>query len=454
MVKPLLKKLSHSEKNSLDLDRPLEEQHVPGLAGLTSGYEPAGQTRFARDVSFYNDSTAYTGRRFQHNRSHSSTSHVSIATTGSGGGGRPSTFVHPFQQTPGTQTPPLTYTASAATLDTDIAYHKPGCNSTRDCSSIIEHNDDDDDKLPIGSLQTKRYRHGHTASHSQLNLRPTATVTKRAASFGDIDAGTALRIDTARAMPSGRRGPGTNGSLSSTATHSDLQWSTPAGSAMLDSPVSTGPVTPASLSSSSHAPFRSSFENVGFARLRSRSEVDSGVRADQIREARRKFEERERVKAEKHGREMLRKRERQDSKEAKSHERQGTIQLRKIGSGAVSDIHRPLPSRKSTPTFGSISALDDSSTMGGFHGPDLEKRRDSGRFSRQAVRHSHEKPAAFKSNKYDNVAGGQVPSFGPSVESVAFKNTQRCKTTKRKTQGYWNGFVLWLRTRLFHIGRS
>ncbi|CAK7268170.1 hypothetical protein SEPCBS119000_002926 [Sporothrix epigloea] len=453
MGKPLLKRLSHSEKNSLDLDRPLEEQQVPGLAGLTSGYESPSQPRFARDVSFYNDSTAYTNRRFQHNRSHSSTSHVSIATTGSGGASRPSTFIHPFQQTPRTQTPPLTYTSSVASLDNDIGYHKPGCNSKRDCASITENRDDDDDRYPAGSLQTHRYRHGHTASHSQLSLRAPAMANKRAASFGDIDAAASLRLDTAPTIPSARRGLGNNSSLSLIAPPSDRQGTTSTGSILLDSPVSAGPLTPASPTPSS-TPFRTSLESVGFARLRSRSELDSGARADQIREARRKFEERERVKAEKHGREMLRKRERQGNKEAKSHERQGTVLQHRTSSGPTSDIPRPSLTRKRTPTFGSSLDLDDNLAMSGASGLDLEKSRQSGRFSRQTVHDATEKPARSRSSKYDTAARGQSPSFGSTVESVSFRNTQRSKTTKRKTQGYWNGFVLWLRTRLFQIRRS
>ncbi|CAK7205795.1 hypothetical protein SEUCBS139899_008574 [Sporothrix eucalyptigena] len=448
MVKPILKKRSHSEKNSLDLDRPLEEQHVPGMAGLVPGYESGGQTRFVRDVSFsYNDSPAFAGKpRYQHVRSHSGTSHVSIATTASGGGSRPSTFVHPFQQTPRTQTPPLTYANSVASLDNGIAYTNTGNNSIRDYSPTITENDDDDD-YPVGSLPTNRYHHGHTASLSQSSLRHPTLVNQRAASFSDINAAPPLRLNTARSMPTGRRGPG-NSSLSSSLSHSDLHLHTSAGSAVVDSPSSAGPVAP-SLSSSSYAPLsplRSSLEGVGFPRIRSRSEVDSAVRADQIREARRKFEERERAKAEKHDREMLRKRERRDHKEAKSHERQSS-QLRKNSSGAASDIIRPSLSRKSTPTFGSNSGIASGSG-------DHEKGRESGRLSRQAANEVNEKPLAFKSNNYDNVAGGQTPSFGPTVDSVAFKNARRNNTTKRKTQGYWNGFVLWLRTRLFHIGRS
>ncbi|KIH89420.1 hypothetical protein SPBR_07280 [Sporothrix brasiliensis 5110] len=453
MVKPILKKRSHSEKNSLDLDRPLEEQHVPGLAGLVSGYESGGQMRGARDISFsFNDSSAFASKpRYQHGRSHSGTSHVSIATTASGGGARAGSFVHPFQQTPRTQTPPLTYTNSLASVDNiGTGYNNTGTNSIRDYSPTITENDDDDD-FPVGSLPNHRYNNGHTASLSQSSLRHPSLANQRAASFSDINAAPPLRVNTAaRSMPSGRRGPG-NSSLSTSLSHSDLHLHAFAESAVMDSPLSVGPAAPAPLSSSSYipiSPLRSSLEGVAFPRLRSRSELDSGARADQIREARRKFEERERAKAEKHDREMLRKRERRDHKEAKSYERQAA-QVRKNSAGAVSDVVRPSLSRKSTPTFGSNSGSGSGSGSG-----EHERGRDSGRYSRQAAHEITEKPLAFKSNNYENVAGGMTPSFGPTVDSVAFKNARRNNTTKRKTQGYWNGFVLWLRTRIFRMGRN
>ncbi|CAK7242191.1 MAG: hypothetical protein STHCBS139747_003671 [Sporothrix thermara] len=465
MVKPILKKRIHSEKNSLDLDRPLEEQHVPGLAVLTSGYESGSQTRFARDVSFsYSDNLAYAGKPqlYQHGRSHSGTSHTSAATTTSGGGNRPSTFVHPFQQIPRTQTPPLLYTTSVASIDN-------GSSSTRDYSPTITENDDDDyyddDKYPVGSLPTAlstahRYHHGHSASSSPSSLRHPAQGNQRAASYSDIHTvAPPLRLNTTRSMPIGRKNPGSS-SLSSSLSHSDLYLHTSSGSAVLDSPSSTGPVAaPASVSSSSFAPLsplRSSLEIVNFPRLRSRSELDSGARADQIREARRKFEERERAKTEKHDRELVRKRERRDHKEAKSYERQAAAQLRKNSGGSVSEpLHRPSLSRKTTPTFGSSSGLNINIGSRRASGSDFEKGRDSiGWCSRQTAQDASEKPLAFMSNNYDNVAGGQTPSFGPTVDSVAFRNARRNNTTKRRTQGYWNGFVLWLRTRLFHMGRS
>ncbi|OAA55305.1 hypothetical protein SPI_08400 [Niveomyces insectorum RCEF 264] len=474
MVKPILKKRSNSEKNSLDLDRPWEEQQVPVLGGWNNPlYESAGAGRSARDVSFaLTDSTAFPIKtRFQHGRSPSGNSHISVATTASGGGTRPpGAFVHPFHQTPRTQTSPLLASANTVASIDNPNHNTFGNNHTatssiRDYSPTITENEDDDD-YPVGSLPTARYHHSHTASLSQSSLRhPSSHVAQRAASFSDINAAPPLRLNTARSMPGGpsaRRGLGSS-SLSSSLSQSDLRLDASAGGATFDSPVFAGPSASSSFVPSPHlggasaspvigggdsgphatlSPLRSSFDGVGFPRLRSRSELDAGARAEQIREARRKFEERERAKAEKHEREMLRKRERRDNREAKEMERQAAAQLRK-DSGAGSDTMRPSLSRKTTPTFGSSSAA----------GGDLEKGRDSGRFRRQPPDIT-EKPLAFKSSKYDNMAGGTTPSFGPSVDNVAFKNARRNNSAKRKTQGYWTGFVLWLRTRLFRLGRK
>ncbi len=454
MVKPILKKRSTSDKNSLDLDRPWEEQHVPGLAGLTSGYDLAGPTRSARDVSFsFTDTALPSVPRFHHGRSHSGASHVSVATTASGGGTRPSPFVHPFQQTPRTHTPPLTYANSIASLDGSAAFHNTASSSIRDSSPTITENDDDD--YPVGSLPTHRYHHSHTTSLSQSSLRHHSLSSQRAASFSDINAAPPLRLNTARSLPGGRRGHGSSG-LSSSLSHSDLNLNASGGSAVFDSPLSltSGPNTMSPFapngagavpsSSNTASPLRTSLEGIGLPRLRSRSEVDAGARADQIREARRKFEERERAKEEKHDREMLRKRERRDHRDAKVMERQAAAQLRK-NSGTGSDVIRPSFSQDPTPTFGSSASARASG--------DAYSGRDSGRFVRQPNEIT-EKELPFKSSNYSTMAGGTTPSFGPNVESVAFKNARRNNTTKRKTQGYWNGFVLWLRTRIFRIGRT
>ncbi len=113
-----------------------------------------------------------------------------------------------------------------------------------------------------------------------------------------------------------------HGSLTSSLSHSDLQFNLALRS-LLDLPHSTaGPHPPPPIVSSSPStsiapisPLCSSLESGGFPRLRSRSETDAGARAENIRKTRRKFEALERAK-EKHDHKMLRKLGRQDHKEA------------------------------------------------------------------------------------------------------------------------------------------
>lgn len=80
-VKPILRKLTQSEKNSLDLDRPAAEQDGLGIYDY-------GNARASHD--------AIPGRRAYHNRSTSAASQFSTGTTGSG---HRTAFVHPWQLT-------------------------------------------------------------------------------------------------------------------------------------------------------------------------------------------------------------------------------------------------------------------------------------------------------------------------------------------------------------------
>lgn len=451
MVKPILKKL-HSEKNSLDLDRPWEEQQGPGLGVFGSGYDGGSSGRSARDVNFNFPKTSPIPipikQRLQHVRTPSGTSHTSVTTTGSAGG-RSSGFVHPFQLTPRTQTPPLTFGNSVTSLE-NANTATTTTSGARDYSPTITENDDDDeeeeDSGPSCTLPAQAQQPTRTASNSQPCSRHPSLVSQRAASLSDVSGVPPLRVKTKRTASNGhaRRSFGGNTTLVPSVSQSDLHLNssstfdsatTPTGPAAPASFVSSGSVNTAGTSSISTplSPLRTSFEGVAFPRLRSRSELYTGDRSEQIREARRKFEERERVKAEKHDREMLRKRERRDHKEAKEIEKQG---IRK-SSGSFEKGRSSL-SHRTSPTFG-----------GSMSGP--ERAPKHGRRSAEVA----EKPVAFKSSNYDNMAGGMTPSFEPTVDDVAFRSAaRRNHSAKRKTQGYWNEFILWLRTRLFRLGRK
>ncbi|KAK3938921.1 hypothetical protein QBC46DRAFT_156006 [Diplogelasinospora grovesii] len=474
VVKPILKKLSHSEKNSLDLDRGWDEQLVEQLDDQNgwAGGNYGSRSASARDVSFavaagVGDSSAGTGssggaRKFQHGRS------ASQASTGSAT--RVGGFVHPFQQTPRTSTPPLSYANSLASFD-----------NARDYSPTITENEDDDRETQSHSQPNA---HPHAQTHhvhlyhpppptvSQSNLRRPSIASQRTSSFPDINTTTPpqLRVNTTNTITitnttsttkstAGASSRLAHGSLNT--SNSDLNLNL-----TLDSPTGSigGSFIPpaiasptSSVSAAPMSPIRSSLEAVGFPRLRSRSELDTAARAENIRAARRKFEERERAKAEKYDREMIRKRERRDTKEASRIEKES-----RKNSLDIRDAVRPSASRKTTPTHLSKSAtapagagirrgsgagiLGASSSRNDLSSIGTRQNSDNDMVEKQAM--------DFVSRKYESVPGQTPPAFVPGVDDVRFEQARprRGSGAKRKTQTYWQGFILWLRTKLLRMG--
>jgi len=258
VVKPMLRKLTQSEKNSLDLDRPAAEQQ-DGL-GI---YDYGTGSRSAHDVVFN-----HAGRRGYHNRSTSGTSQFSTATTGSGH--RAGSFVHPFQQTPRPYTPPIA-----------SSYQNSLRESEHSNSPVVAEDDD----------------------HVRHNLRSASNLSNRTPSLNSaspITSQPALRIQTKQS----------SSKLALATSHTTSNYLTPL-SPDLISPADT--MTPASA-------IRTSIDK-GF-RIRSRSEAGSGTyRVDSIQEARRKFSEKEAVKEEKAAQEEIRKMEKKNQKEARQIER-------------------------------------------------------------------------------------------------------------------------------------
>jgi hypothetical protein len=123
--------------------------------------------------------------------------------------------------------------------------------------------------------------------------------------------------------------------------------------------------------------------------------MDTVSRQEQVREARRKFEAKEREKEEKFAREQIRKRERADAKEA-----QKSAQKRKTSFGHTSTLS---------------SARNSSS---------VREKTES-----------------------EPLNGGQAPEEQP------FQPPSRSKTAKRRTNSLWTAFILWLRTRLLKLAR-
>ncbi|KAJ4271474.1 hypothetical protein NW762_000177 [Fusarium torreyae] len=431
-VKPILKKLqshhSHSEKNSLDLDRSWDEQgqfgyssyNVDGddssyTAGTSALPTPAGR---ARDVSFSISATDLNNggarsNKYSHARSTSGTSHASIATSTSGG--RNGSFVHPFQQTPRTSTPPLSYANSLASLD--------NANGPRDYSPTITENEDD---LESANFQTSS--RAYPLQHSGPKPRRPSLASQRTSSLSDVNQPLRITANGRSASGVSSRKPHSIVTRSRSDLHLNTGSTTALDSASSTSPPSGSFVSPqmiaASTSSNAMSPLRSSLDMGGF-RLRSRSEVDTATRQDHVREARRKFEEKEKAKEEKYAREQIRKQERAESREAHRFNksgRKGSFAASRISCDRVSsstDI-RPTISRKNTGNGVGLGLTTENEKMD------------------------------FATRSYDTVPTGQTP---PRADDVHFQSTHRNNTTKRKTTGAWTAFVLWLRTRLLKLGR-
>ncbi|KAK4462072.1 hypothetical protein QBC42DRAFT_328231 [Cladorrhinum samala] len=463
VVKPILKKLSHSPKNSLDLDRGWDEQTIEQME--CSGYV-SSRANSVMDGKFgYADggsvgiggggSSARVKSFLNHGRSGSQTS------TGSGPRGA-SGFVHPFAQAPRTSTPPLSYANSLASFDANNA--AGAAAAPRDCSPTITENEDDE---------------GCDTVHANPSFAPSrpSMQSQRTSSYSDTPTvkPPSLRINTAGAA-AGRSASGAtvvsrlaHGSNISTPSQSDLHLANSVGvsaSGALESPtgsICAVPVNNSSSGATPMSPLRSSLDMAGFPRLRSRSEMDTASRAENIRAARRKFEEREKIKEEKYDREMIKKRERKDTKEAARIER--------------GEIIRPSINRKNTSSStGSMSSPTQPGVFGrkvatwtegaGYAGQpsrnDLSAVLEHGYSSAPAGglisrRHTDspqtEKHMGFMSRKYDSVPLETPPAFGPGVDEVRFETTRRRRSTKtkRRTQGYWHEFLLWLRTKLLRL---
>ncbi|KAK4170105.1 hypothetical protein QBC43DRAFT_197198 [Cladorrhinum sp. PSN259] len=468
VVKPILKKLSHSPKNSLDLDRGWDEQPIEQLE--STGYV-SSRANSVRDGNFgYADggnvaiggggSSVRAAKGFHHGRSGSQTS------TGSGPRGA---FVHPFAQAPRTSTPPLSYANSRASFDANNA---GAAIAVRDYSPTITENEDDED---CDTVRPPPSYAGHISSSSSHNLpsRPSLQSQRTSSYEAPTPKPPSLRINTAGST--GRSVSGAtagsrlaHGSGISTASQSDLHLANSigvSGPGTIDSP--TGSICGATINNSSSgttqmSPLRSSLDMAGFPRLRSRSEHDTASRAENIRAARRKFEEREKIKEEKYDREMIKKRERRDTKEAARIEKGETVRpgihRKNTGSslGSISSPKQSAFSRKGA------SWTEGAGYAGHSSRNDLSAVLEHGYASaptggvigrRHTDSPSTEKQMGFMSRKYDTVPLQTAPVFVPGVDEVRFESSRprRSSKTKRRTQGYWQEFLLWLRTKLLRL---
>lgn len=338
-VKPILRKFTQSEKSSLDLDRPAEEQN---FGNYDSKFKSSN--RSVHDVTFTSTRRAY------HTRSASGASQFSTATTGSGHRNGP--FVHPFQQTPQRPyTPPVTTSFSAASAN--------GFHDT--VEEEREHPRNVQSRPPLSSRTTSYNSVSYTPQLPPLQIPSKSNSSSRLALSGSS----------------------TN--LHSSLSHASFDFASPADTI---SPISG---------------MRTSIDK-GF-RMRSQSHAESGARFETVQEARRAWQEREQVKADKIAQE-----------EARAAEKRAR-RLEKTG-------------RKSDASAGTRS-----------------KR------SKSDATITHEKPEGpegFYAQNYTAATHDRAPNTGDDSHAPPprHKNSQ---STKRKTQSTWMSFVIWLRTRLLRM---
>jgi hypothetical protein len=354
-LKPILRKLTQSEKNSLDLDRPAAEQDGLGIFDYGTG------SRSAHDVAFN-----HTTRRGYHNRSTSGTSQFSTATTGSGP--RTGSFVHPFQQTPRPYTPPIA-----------ASYQNSLRESEHSNSPVL---DEDEDK--IGHQTTFR----STTNLSSLSNR-TPSLTGGTTSSSPVIS-QPLRIQTKQPTSSRLILATSHTSLHNT-LYPDLL------SSDLTSPTDT--MSPSTIRTSIDKGFR----------IRSRSDVDTGVRSTTIQEERRKFDEKEQLKNERLAQLEVQALEKRQAKEAR--------RIEKAHRRSSASSGRPQRSRSDL-------------TM-----PVQEKGGDG--FARP----------------YNSVLMQAPPFAGDEFEPPRRSYTV-ISDTKKKTHSTWTKFMMWLRTRFIRMGSS
>jgi hypothetical protein len=392
-------------------------------------------TSSSNNVTVTTPSNSSSKFPYHHARSTSGASQFSVATTNSGRNG---SFVHPFQQTPRTSSPPLlSYSASLASLDNNN-------NQQRDYSpTIITENEDDQlDPLgpPVSTTNTSAARVSHQP-HSSHHRRPSLAGSHRVSTLSDAappraaggrkGSGSAPRLVTVNTTSS--TASALNHTRSTDASY--FSAATPSVTVIDDSPLSavttaTMGISPqmstnTSASVNPMSPLRSSLDMNNF-RIRSRSDVDTATRQEHVRAARRKFEEKEKAKEEKYAREQVRKRERADTKEAHRLEKaqsrtKGTYSARNSTSAEA----RPSLTRKST----SHSRADEHDETPSTSPIDSN----------------------FGSRVYDDMEPGRSPSA--RADDVHFESSKRSRATKRKSAGTWTAFVLWFRTRLLKLGR-
>lgn len=485
VVKPILKKMgSQSAKSSLDLDRSWEEQihygshgwgattptsigtgNARGTVGVGWGdgdnegsvYGGAGDDTVGRLSS---ETRTRTATKYSHARSTSGASHASIATSGSGPGAyRNGSFIHPFQQTPRTSTPPLSYANSFASFD------QLGGTNSRDYSPTITEDED----LELSPTTPSSYNYiapintSGSGNPTSAPRRPSLG-SHRTSSLSDVNSQQPLRVSTSNRSTSISGGS----RLAQITSNSDLNFvsETDDSSAVLKARAASHPTTttaevssspslmsPSSPTNSTMSPFRTSLE--GF-RLRSRSEVDPTDRMERIRQERQKWEERERAKDRKRSKGESKRRGRADAKQAHKIEREQAHFSKEVAALSSMESKGLWIQPSSSGLDSPVAALDldepEASPPGTKKIHVAQRKQKKLQPRSQSNSPSTMDSAAAEKFAYSARDPGQQSAAAAAhgAQGVSFHVPKRA-STKRKTQGAWTSFMLWFRTRILRL---
>ncbi|KAI1165713.1 hypothetical protein F5B18DRAFT_144159 [Nemania serpens] len=488
LVKPILKKWSQSEKEkrSLDLDRGWDGQDEKHRSTL--GWGRSSSLSFYDQVATGSDATASiagggppgtvggvglgvlgnttSARRYHHSRSISGTSHASGTTSSSTNSTSAARqFVHPFQQIPRTSTPPLLSYANSLASIADTRDYSP--------TTITEDEDDNSNSITnsIDPANIHHHHHNHSAGHnndvcmchtsnnsnSNSLSQPTLILKLPCQHTSSTEI-----LDASPPKPAPQPPPrvGTSRIASSIPTHSsplvnissrsDLYVDRLVDSSAPNLPTTT--ITSPSSPMGTMSPLRTSLDG-SFHRLRAKSDLDTATRAEHLRAARRKFEIKERAKDEKYAREEIKRRERAENKRAQELEKKLAAQYKEQLAARAREeaaeleeaLQRGKHNRKvSVASSGrpSLSIPRPSLSLGR---PSTSRKTTSGQMS------DSEK---FLSSSYESTGPQSPPTHGRAAgaaHSVQFTAPKRKNTAKKKTQGAWTAFILWLRTKLLRM---
>jgi hypothetical protein len=375
-LKPYLRKTSSSkdDQGKLDLSRSTVENE--GLAGL--GIQDFS-TKSAGDVNF-----AHSRRRTtSHTRTISGCSSVS---NGSGTFKPTHPFIHPMRQTPRSHTPPVAQ-SSASSLNEDEA---------DESSDVV------DDEFKLGNS----YRSRRSMS---ISSTPQIAPTPLSQSHTALDLGIVPKLTS-------------NVSQSNISVRSTRTGSSP------DKQISRSRGESSILQEQAISPSARTSIDKAFSFVSRKSELEHQSRDDRIREARRKFEEKEADKARKAEKEAYKRRESDRSKTDRQEERQAR---RSEASDRIG--------------ISSGSASRRTSIVGAA----LQKKQHKRLEKRDSI------TGKLDARAYENYAESNEASLpvrgrkaGASEKTPATVQEYRPKPAK----GSWIKFETWVRTRVSSCG--